>query len=158
MQSLLSPKGSLLRGNDFQTTQILIVAADLAHRGAQSLGPTGNIYGDIENDPGQVWDALASRFLPNKFNQLDIFVIWLVFTSSWVNKNHQKLIFKVIFFMSKIILIILIFFSVNIIGLGEQVMIKPFFDNFIFWNSLLSKIGPYFYRLTIKWAQFQSKK
>ena len=47
------------------------------------------------------------------------------------------------------------FFSVKIIGLGEQLMIKPFFDNFIFWNSLFYF---YFYWLIIKWGQVQAHK
>jgi hypothetical protein len=37
------------------------------------------------------------RFLPKNLNQLVIFVIELAFTWSWVNKNHQNLIFKVNF-------------------------------------------------------------
>ena len=34
------------------------------------------------------------RFLPKNLSQLVIFVIELAFTWSWVNKNHQHLIFK----------------------------------------------------------------
>ena len=41
------------------------------------------------------------RFLP-LLSQLFIFVIELALTRSWVNKNHQNLIFKVNFSMSKI--------------------------------------------------------
>ena len=37
------------------------------------------------------------RFLPKNLSQLVIFVIELAFTWSWVNKNHQNLIFKVNF-------------------------------------------------------------
>ena len=31
------------------------------------------------------------------------------------------------------------------------------FDNFNFWNSLFSKIGPYFCRLILKWTEVQPK-
>ena len=31
------------------------------------------------------------------------------------------------------------------------------FDNFIFWSSLFSEIGPYFCQLMIKWTQVQSQ-
>ena len=82
------------------------------------------------------------RLLPKKLSQLVIFEIQLAFTWSWVDKNHHNLIS----------FIILIFVSVEIIGLGEQFIIKPFFDKFIFWISPFSEIGPYFYRLVIKWT------
>ena len=41
------------------------------------------------------------------------------------------------FTMSKVSFIILIFVSVKIIRLGEQHVIKPFFDNLIFLNHLV---------------------
>ena len=59
--------------------------------------------------------------------------------------------------MSKISFIILIFVSVKIIRLGEQLIIKPFFDNLIFWSSSFSEVGPYFCRLTIKWTLSRPK-
>ena len=40
----------------------------------------------------------------------------------------------------------------------KQLIIKPFWDYFIFWSSLFSEIGPYFCRLVIKWTQVQSQK
>ena len=58
--------------------------------------------------------------------------------------------------MSKISFIILIF--VLVIRLLEQLIIKPFSDNFIFWSSLFSEIGPYFCWLVIKWTQVQLQK
>ena len=45
--------------------------------------------------------------------------------------------------MSKVSFIILIFVSVKIIRLGEQLIIKAFVDNLIFWSSFL-KLGPIF--------------
>ena len=44
------------------------------------------------------------KFLPKNLSQLVIFVIELVFTWSWVNKNHQNLIFKVNFLCQKSVL------------------------------------------------------
>ena len=41
--------------------------------------------------------------------------------------------------------IILFFVSVKIIRLREQLIIKPFFDDFIFWISSFSEIGSYSY-------------
>ena len=75
------------------------------------------------------------RRLPKNLSWLVIFVIGLAFTWSWVNKNHQNLIFKVNFLL-----------QISVIRLGEQLIIKPFFDNFIFWSSSFSEIGPYFCR------------
>ena len=60
--------------------------------------------------------------------------------------------------MPKISSIILIFVSVKIIRLGVQLKIKPFFDNFIFWSSSFSEIGPNFCCLMIKWTQVQLQK
>ena len=71
-------------------------------------------------------------------------------TKSWFSKS--------IFYVKNQFNIILIFSSVKIIGLGEHLNNKTIFYNFIFWNSLFSKIGPYSYQLMIKWAQVQSKK
>ena len=97
------------------------------------------------------------RFLPENLNQLFIFVIGLAFTWVWGDKNHQNLIIKVNFLYQKSF-IILIFVFVKIIWLGEQLIIKPFFDNSFFWSSSFSEIVPYFCWLMIKWMQVQSQK
>ena len=64
---------------------------------------------------------------------------------SW--QKSPKSDFQSQFSMSKISFIILIFVSVLVIRLVEQLMIKPFCDNFIFWSSLFSEIGSYFFDL-----------
>ena len=48
-----------------------------------------------------VAQSTKRRFLPKNLSQLVIFVIELAFTWSWVNKNHQNLIFKVNFLCQK---------------------------------------------------------
>ena len=98
------------------------------------------------------------RFLPKNLSHLVIFVIELANTWSWVNKNYQNLIFKINFLCQKISFIILILVSVKVFRLGEQLVIKPFFDNLTFWSSLFSEIGPYYCGLVIKWTQVQSQK
>ena len=45
--------------------------------------------------PHTVAQSTKWRFLLKNLSQLVIFVIELAFTWSWVNKNHQNLIFKV---------------------------------------------------------------
>ena len=62
---------------------------------------------------------------------------------SW--QISPKFDFQSQFAMSKISFVVLIFVSVKIIRLGEQLIIKPFFDDFIFWISSFSEIGSYSY-------------
>jgi hypothetical protein len=59
-------------------------------------------------------------------------------------KKSPKFDFQSQFSTSKVSFIILIFVSVLVIRLVEQLIIKPFCDNFIFWSSLFAEFGPYF--------------
>ena len=93
--------------------------------------------------PHRVAQPTKWRFLPMNLSQLVIFVIELVFTWSWVNKNCQNLISKV-FSMSKISFIILIFVSVKIIRLGEQRIINHFLITSFFEVVYFLKLGPIF--------------
>ena len=72
---------------------------------------------------------------------------------TWVSKLDKK---SPKFSLSKFSLIIPILFSVKNIRFVEQ-LVKITFDNFNFWNSLFSKIGPYFCWLILKRIQVQSK-
>ena len=85
------------------------------------------------------------RFLPKNLSLLVILVIELAFTWSWVNKNHQNLVFfQSQFSMAKVSFIILIFVSVKIIRLGEQLIINHFLITSFFKVVQFLKLGPIF--------------
>ena len=69
----------------------------------------------------------------------------------WFDLGCQKVTtsdfqsFFSIFFMSKIIWIFLIFFSLKNISLEEGFLLLSFFENFNFWTTLFSKMEPNFY-------------
>ena len=58
--------------------------------------------------------------------------------------KSTKFDFESQFSMTKISFMIFIFVSVKIIRLLDKLIIKPFFDNFIFWSTFFSEIGPNF--------------
>ena len=60
------------------------------------------------------------------------FCDWICVHLGMRRQKSPKFDFQSQFSMSKISFIILIFVSVKIVRLGEQLIIKPFFDNFIF--------------------------
>ena len=90
--------------------------------------------------PHTVAEPIRWRFLPKK---LVIFVIELAFPWSWVNKNHQHLIFKVNFLCQKSVLLFW-FVSVKIIRLGVQLMIYQFLITSIFEVVYFLTLGPIF--------------
>ena len=55
------------------------------------------------------------RFLPKSLSQLVIFVTELAFTWSWVNKNHQSLIFKANFLCQNSVLWFLVLFLLRLL-------------------------------------------
>ena len=74
-------------------------------------------------------------------------------------QKSPKFDFQSQFSMSKYSVIILIFVSVKIIRLEEQLITNHFFITSLYEvYSSFSKIGPYFCRLIIKWTQVQSQK
>ena len=65
--------------------------------------------------PHTVAQPIKWRFLPKNLSQLVIFVIELAFTWSWVNKNHQNLIFKADFLCQKSVLLLWYFFLLKLL-------------------------------------------
>ena len=106
--------------------------------------------------PHTVSQPTKWRFLPKNLCQLVIDWTCVHLIMRW--QKSPKFDFQSQFSISKISFIILIFVFIKIMRLGEQLIIKPFFGNFIFWISSFSEIGPYFCRLMIKWTQVQSQK
>ena len=72
------------------------------------------------------------EILAQEFETASYFCDWTCVHLSMRRQKSPKLDFQSQFYMSKISFIILIFVSVKIVRLGEQLIIKPFFDNFIF--------------------------
>ena len=67
-----------------------------------------------------------------EFEPASYFYDWTCVHLAMRQQKSPKFHFQSQFSMSKISFMILIFVSVRIIILGEQLMIKPFFDNFMF--------------------------
>ena len=68
-----------------------------------------------------------------EFEPASYFCDWTCIHLGMRRQKSPKFDFQSQFSMSKISFIFLIFFSVKIIRLGEQLTIIPFFDHFIFW-------------------------
>ena len=70
-------------------------------------------------------------------------ILWIQWIT--IRQKVPKSYFQSWFSMSKIDGIILIFFSLMNINLGDHFFLKTFFSNFNFWTILFSKIMPNFW-------------
>ena len=102
--------------------------------------------------------SLHSGDFAQVFEPASYFWDWTCFHLITSKQKAPKFDFQSQLSLSKVSFIILIFVSAKIIRLGEQLIIRPFFDNLTFWKGSFFEIGPYFCGLTIKWMQVQSQK